>query len=154
MDSRNAQLDEAVVRLQQLIPNQQDVILKLEQLREIYQNKLQSTVESLEMGQLTEARKMMAGETRSALDDLLTFTEQLTKEQRISMQARQQQTLATVEQSVYVMILLGIGALLLGILMSLFITRSIVKPLNLAVTAADRIAAGDLSVKVPSGRSD
>jgi len=154
MDSRNARLDDSVVRLQQLIPNQQDVILKLEQLREIYQNKLQSTVESLEMGQLTEARKMMAGETRSALDDLLTFTEQLAEKQRISMQARQQQTLATVEQSVYVMISLGIGALLLGILMSLFITRSIVKPLNLAVTAADRIAAGDLSVKVPSGRSD
>jgi methyl-accepting chemotaxis protein len=154
MDSRNQEIDQAVERLQQLIPQRQDVISELGQLRAAYQERLQSTVETLEMGQRTEARRMMADETRSTLDRLLAFTDNLARQQRVSMQTRQQQTLATADQSVHVMVLLGIVALVLGVLMSVLITRSIVKPLNNAVAAADRIAAGDLSAQVPSGKAD
>lgn len=154
IDSRNQEIDQVVERLQKLIPEQRDVLSQLGQLRETYQNKLQSTVELLELGDPAEARRMMAGETRSALDRLLAFTDNLADQQRARMQARQQQTLITAEQSVRVMLLLGAGALMLGALMSVLITRSIVGPLNNAVAAADRIAAGDLSVQVPRGKSD
>ena len=154
MDSRNQEIDQAVARLKVLIPGQQEVLSRLEQLRKVYQTRLQATVERLEMGQRAEARRMMAGETRAALDRLLAYTDTLAEQQLASMQARQQQTLITAERSVYTLVLIGLGALALGVLMSLLITRSIVRPLNQAVLAADRIAAGDLSAQVPPGRSD
>lgn len=154
MDSRNREIDEAVDRLQMLIPEQQKVISELQQLRETYQSKLQSTVESLEMGQRSKARQMMAEETRTSLDQLLSFTDSLAAQQRTNMQVRQQQTLNIAEQSVYVMLLLGAGAVVLGVFMSVLITRSITRPLNRAVAAADRIATGDLSVEVPKGKAD
>jgi len=154
MDSRNQNIDRAVARLQTLIPDQQEVLSRLKQLRMAYQTHLQATVERLEMGQRAEARRMMAGETRSALDRLLAYADTLAMQQLASMQMRQQQTLITAERSVYTLVLIGLGALVLGILMSVLITRSIIRPLNQAVLAADRIAAGDLSVQVPQGRSD
>jgi len=154
MDNRNQEMDQAAERLQALIPDQTEVLSQLEQLRVVYQSYLQATVEKLEMGQRAEARAMMAQETRAALDQLLAFTERLAAQQRASMQTRQQQTLIMAEGSVYTMVLIGIGALVLGALMSVLITRSILRPLNAAVLAADQIAAGDLSAQVPEGKSD
>lgn len=154
MERRNKDIDRAVERLQALIPDQKNVVSQLQQLRSIYQDYLQTTVETLEMGQRTEARRMMAQETRSALDRLLAFTDTLATQQRASMHARQQQILVMADQSVYAMVLIGLGALVLGALMSVLITRSIVRPLNMAVLAADQIAAGNLSVQVPKGKSD
>ena len=43
---------------------------------------------------------------------------------------------------------IGIVALLVGVLVTLFITRSIVRPLNVAVNTARALAVGDLSVKI------
>ena len=42
----------------------------------------------------------------------------------------------------------GIVALLVGVLVTLFITRSIIRPLNVAVNTARALAVGDLSVKI------
>jgi methyl-accepting chemotaxis protein len=47
-----------------------------------------------------------------------------------------------------VMIGLGIGALLLAFGIALWITRSITKPLGFAVDVADRLARGDLGVRI------
>ena len=47
-----------------------------------------------------------------------------------------------------------VGGLLLAVLASWFITRSITRPLQEAVVAARRVAAGDLSVRIASGRRD
>ena len=43
---------------------------------------------------------------------------------------------------------IGIIALLVGVLVTIFITRSIVRPLNVAVNTARALAVGDLSVRI------
>ncbi|HMM75871.1 MAG TPA: methyl-accepting chemotaxis protein [Gammaproteobacteria bacterium] len=53
-----------------------------------------------------------------------------------------------------VMIGLGVGALLLAFGIALWITRSITKPLGVAVEVADRLANGDLSVRIDTDRKD
>ena len=44
--------------------------------------------------------------------------------------------------------IIGIVALLVGVLVTIFITRSIVRPLNVAVNTARALAVGDLSLKI------
>ncbi|MFY0528042.1 methyl-accepting chemotaxis protein [Archangium gephyra] len=46
------------------------------------------------------------------------------------------------------------GSLLFGLLLSIFIARIISRPLNDAVVVADRIAEGDLTVRISSGGQD
>ena len=46
------------------------------------------------------------------------------------------------------------GSLLFGLLLSIFIARVISRPLNDAVVVADRIAEGDLTVRISSGGQD
>lgn len=53
-----------------------------------------------------------------------------------------------------VMIGLGLGALLLAFGTALWITRSITKPLGVAVDVADRLANGDLSVRIDTDARD
>jgi methyl-accepting chemotaxis protein len=50
--------------------------------------------------------------------------------------------------------ILGATALILGVLISIFITRSIVRPLNVAVNVAQRMAIGDLSMEITAGSKD
>jgi len=49
---------------------------------------------------------------------------------------------------------LSIGALLLGILLAFFITRSITKPISEAAAAANELSAGNLTVKVQANSKD
>ena len=57
-------------------------------------------------------------------------------------------------QTKTVILVLGIGALLIGIFMGWFITSSIVKPVNACVEAANKIAAGDTNVHLDSTAKD
>jgi methyl-accepting chemotaxis protein len=50
--------------------------------------------------------------------------------------------------------ILGVGAVLVAVLISGLAIRSITRPLETAVAAADRIAAGDLGVSLPSTSND
>ena len=45
-------------------------------------------------------------------------------------------------------LLIGLAALVIGVLVTIFITRSIVRPLNTAVDTARALAVGDLTVKI------
>jgi methyl-accepting chemotaxis protein len=71
---------------------------------------------------------------------------------RTELLAAEGQVLA--RQSEITSIGLGLAALVLAVLAAVVITRSITRPLREAVTMADRIKAGDLSVKLSSTRGD
>lgn len=156
IDARNRNIDAAVERLTTLLADAPQAS-QLQQLREqrlLYQEQLQLTVETLEFGDRSEARRQMAGATRDALNQLLQLTAGLEQQQRQMMASRQQQTLAATQHSIWLVTLLGLGALLAGVLMAAFITPSIVRPLGSAVSAADAIASGNLQQDVARGGRD
>jgi methyl-accepting chemotaxis protein len=50
--------------------------------------------------------------------------------------------------------IIGIAALIIGVLITIFITRSIVRPLNVAVETARGLAVGDLTMKIDQVSKD
>jgi methyl-accepting chemotaxis protein len=51
-------------------------------------------------------------------------------------------------------LIIGVVALIIGVLVTIFITRSIVRPLNVAVNTARALAVGDLTVKIDQVSKD
>lgn len=51
-------------------------------------------------------------------------------------------------------LIIGASALIIGILVTILITRSIVRPLNAAVTVARSLAVGDLTIKIDQTSND
>jgi len=51
-------------------------------------------------------------------------------------------------------LIIGVAALILGVLITIFITRSIVRPLNVALETARALAVGDLTMKIEQVSND
>ena len=156
IDEHHKAIDAAVKNLAQLLarPEEAAVLKRLETLRKDYREKFSNTVDEIEAGDRATAERLMSGTTRAALTDLLGETSRLAKEQQESMIARQRESVATMVRSRHLVISLGVVALLVGLLLAVFMTRSIARPLRAAVSAADNIAGGDLNTAVPAGGTD
>jgi len=51
-------------------------------------------------------------------------------------------------------LIIGVAALIIGVLVTIFITRSIVRPLNIAVETARALAVGDMTMKIEQVSKD
>jgi methyl-accepting chemotaxis protein len=147
IDERNRMMDESLAKMQTLVklPEDQRSVEQLKQQRGVYQKALQATVEALELGELEEAKNLMAGQTRNDLQTFLDQTSVFAERQQTLIQSKQQEILS--ESETGIMLILGQGALalIIGAIMSVLITRSIVKPLGQVVQLLDSVAKGDLS---------
>ncbi|MFM2482546.1 methyl-accepting chemotaxis protein [Celerinatantimonas sp. YJH-8] len=150
LDALNKSMDQSLEQMAQLVTTSvdQQAVVALKKQRGIYQDALQATVEALEFGQLDQAKQLMSGNTRTQLQTFLSQTKTLSDRQRGLMKTRQQLVLSESELAIITMMGEGILALLIGIIMSLWIIRSIVHPLNQVIQLLDRVANGDLSQTV------
>ena len=147
IDERNRNMDASLETMTSLVTSDKNkaVVEALKKQREIYQAALQSTVEALEFGELDDAKAQMAGPTRDELQTFLNQTEALAESERTIMQQRQQSILSESEIAILMIIGVGIIAILVGAIMSVLITRSIVNPLEKVASLLDCVAKGDLS---------
>ncbi|MGB7390117.1 methyl-accepting chemotaxis protein, partial [Marinomonas sp.] len=147
IDERNRMMDESLAKMQTLVklPEDQRSVEQLKQQRGVYQKALQATVEALELGELEEAKNLMAGQTRNDLQTFLDQTSVFAERQQNLIQSKQQQILSETESGIMLILGQGVLALIIGAVMSILITRSIVKPLGQVVQLLDRVAKGDLS---------
>ncbi|MFI8622336.1 methyl-accepting chemotaxis protein [Marinomonas sp. NPDC078689] len=147
IDERNRMMDESLAKMQTLVklPEDQRSVEQLKQQRGVYQKALQATVEALELGELEEAKSLMAGQTRNDLQTFLDQTSVFAERQQNLIQSKQQQILSETESGIMLILGQGVLALIIGAVMSILITRSIVKPLGQVVQLLDRVAKGDLS---------
>lgn len=147
IDERNRNMDASLETMTNLVTSEKNkaVVEALKEQRGIYQAALQSTVEALEFGELSDAKAQMAGSTRDELQTFLNQTEALAESERSMMQIRQQATLSESELAILMITGVGIFAVLIGSVMSVLITRSIVSPLKKVGSLLDCVARGDLS---------
>ncbi|MEL0622778.1 methyl-accepting chemotaxis protein [Marinomonas arenicola] len=147
IDERNRMMDESLAKMQTLVklPEDQRSVEQLKQQRGVYQKALQATVEALELGELEEAKNLMAGQTRNDLQTFLDQTSVFAERQQHLIQSKQRQILSETESGIMLILGQGALALIIGAVMSILITRSIVKPLGQVVQLLDRVAKGDLS---------
>jgi len=156
IDQRHAMIEQAIQQLTPLLDSaeQNPALARVVERRKRFEEHFTATVEALETGDRAAAVRLMTGETRGALKALLEETAALAKTQQASMESLQKQAARTAEESKYVVLALGFGALIAGLIMAVAITRGISRPLGAAVISADLIAQGDLVKAVPKGGRD
>jgi len=156
IDLKNKQIDDALQQIQTLLVSEQDKtsLNTLIALRKTYHDQFFATVDEIEFGDPEQARQLMAGKTRDALDALLSEVSIFKQRQQQSMRDRQADILLMTENALFIMLLLGGLALLIGVLMTYKIIASITLPLNQSVSTVSAIAGGDLSQDIPKGSNN
>ena len=86
--------------------------------------------------------------------ELIEAIDELAKHQSDKMQQKADDARAMYEDTHRIVIAITAGAALLALCVAAFITLSVTRPLRVAVDAADRLAAGDLTVHIDSQSRD
>lgn len=144
MDDENVLLDTAIKTMGSSFKgNTPSQFLAMTNSQKVYNEKFIETVEYVEFDAET-ALEHYNESTRPALEDLLTsISKYLDSEQQRMYMTQKDNALANkAVQSIVVII--AIIAFILGTILAIGVSRSIVKPLNEAVKLAQKIASGDL----------
>lgn len=155
IDAKNAAMDQQIESMQTHIssPNQSDSLSQLAEQKTRYQGALQATVEALEFGELADAKQQMAGDTRAQLEHFIELAQRFANDQRQAMSTQQQDVIESSDQAIIIMLVIGALALLTGLMMAIFITRSVVRPIQQVGAVLDQVANGDVSKTVSVGAS-
>jgi methyl-accepting chemotaxis protein len=86
--------------------------------------------------------------------ELIEAIDELAKHQSDKMQHKADEARRMYEETHRIVIAITAGAALLALCVAAFITLSVTRPLHVAVAAADRLAAGDLTVRIDSHSRD
>jgi len=86
--------------------------------------------------------------------ELIIAIDELTKHQSDKMQKLAEEAGRTYAETRQLVLAMTAGAVLLALLVAAFITLSVTRPLRIAVDAADRLAAGDLTVDIQATARD
>lgn len=150
IDGLNKEMDQSLEAMLALVTSDKDkrAIENLKKQRAVYQEARQATLEAIEFGEEEEAKKLMAGRTQDELKNFLAQTSAMAEEQRSMMQTRQQTIISDSYSATLMIIGVGVLALVVGLIMSQLITRSIVTPLKQVAGLLDRVAKGDLSQSI------
>lgn len=108
----------------------------------------------LKEGKRAEATRQMMDDTLPQLNVLIGKISELIEIQNQIFNKSAAEADSTYAFARLLMIILGVVAALFAIAMAFWITRSITRSLNQAVTAANQLAAGDLTVKVEVNSTD
>jgi methyl-accepting chemotaxis protein len=101
-----------------------------------------------------EAREVMIAETLPALDTLQETVKELADLQKSLVVASGVEAKQNIESARNLMIILGLAAILIGIVLARSITRSITLPMNAAVKVAQTVASGDLTSNIVVNSKD
>ncbi|MES2105060.1 MAG: methyl-accepting chemotaxis protein [Pseudomonadota bacterium] len=101
-----------------------------------------------------DAVALMTGVAQPALNTVLAVMNEIISLQKTEMAGNGKDIKASISTSRALALGFGLLALAVSALFSFFITRSITRPLNVAVAAAKRVATGDLTGRIIVHRKD
>lgn len=154
MDNYNKALDEILNSLAMRdgkMVNQQ--LSNIVELRTVYSKEFLKTVDFVEWDP-ESALSQFNEFTHPALKALLQSIQSYISEQNNHTTNSFQQVNAKSDHSIKLMAGLSISAVIIGILLALFVSRSIVQPIRSAVVAANRMSKGDLRFTEPQVGKD
>jgi methyl-accepting chemotaxis protein len=155
----NAALTELLAKTKALIitPDAKAIFDKIEMNVLTYQQQMLALL-ALEAGEKLQPHStalmtavQQVREKENAIDDLMT---ELSRLKEVRAQAAAATTTGMYEQSRSLMLAAIAVAVLLGSALGFFISRSVTKPLARAVEAANRLAEGDLTMKIAANSND
>lgn len=104
----------------------------------------------VQQAQLRAAEDLIVGEGQKARDAVIKTIEALAVYNVTESERVIEATDASAKRGVILLMVVSAAAVLVGILLSVWITRSVTRPLAQAVETAEAVARGDLSVRVRS----
>ncbi|MFT7772820.1 methyl-accepting chemotaxis protein [Roseateles sp.] len=124
---------------------------------EVYQNEMQRVLALASMQKLQERDEALSQglasvrEKANAMDDILT---ELTKQKEERASKANDETDQLYADSRHLLIFIIAGGVLLGVALGWFISRSVSRPIREVVDVANRLAEGDMTVKIESKTRD
>jgi len=134
--------------------NGKAVMAKIAAIRPVYVKETEQYIELIRNGQLDQAKTLLLTNIRSSQRTYFEALHELVKMQAAGMDQSNSEADAAVKSARWLIGGLLAIATLLGIALSVLITRSITRPLVSGVEVAERIAGGDLTVQVDVSSQD
>ncbi|MDT8442676.1 MAG: methyl-accepting chemotaxis protein [Desulfuromonadales bacterium] len=113
---------------------------------EMYDTARRMTLSYINDGQ--EAGDAVMAEFDADASQLTAMVTELREGQVTEINGQVDSILQASNQVKTLQLIIGVAALIIGVLVTIFITRSIVRPLNVAVETARALAVGDLTVRI------
>jgi methyl-accepting chemotaxis protein len=136
-------------------PEEKALVAKIKELRAVYVASFTAVSGMLlKEGRWDEAGRLMERETMSKLNELHAAINDLVVMQEKSLEASGLAAQQEYKTGRAVMTGIGIAAMLLGGFLAYWITRSITRPLRVAVDVANQVAAGDLTADIRAASKD
>lgn len=157
IDGNKKKISDIVAQLEELLyrPEGKAKLAKIKEARMIYVASFtQAAKLLLDDGKRDAGLAILLKETLPALKNFTDAIDDLVKFQRTIVEASAEQARETYHTAHNLMIALAISAALAGLGIAFAVTRSITKPLNVAVSVANQLAEGDLNAQIEVGSTD
>jgi methyl-accepting chemotaxis protein len=143
-------ISERIERLEKTITSDagKKVLATMIEARKEYVADLTPLRDAIVAGKRDEATTLLMGEMRRSQADYLVAINKLIEFQTELMTAAGKSANETAGQTQQLILLLAISAIVIAAAFAWWVTLSITRPVNEAVTAANALANGDLSVKI------
>ncbi len=130
------------------------ILKRITTARTAYIGSYDKFIELLKADKRAEIVPLMQGELRSTQSEYMASVNALIEFQTTMVEKAGKSTDQLVTDTERLIMILGSVAVLLTVLFAWFITRSITQPINAALDAANKMAAGDLSFKLEVASKD
>jgi methyl-accepting chemotaxis protein len=104
----------------------------------------------IHQGRMEEAKQLILGTQEERNERMRVIADDLVKQADDKAAAAVTASAQRAKQTMFVFVIAGVVALLLGVAMILFLARIIASPLREIAGIAERVASGDLTVNVPA----
>jgi methyl-accepting chemotaxis protein len=143
-------------QLKERLPDPEAKALLAEALetRTTYRAALDAAFKAKADGDVAEAKRLMDAEVKPRLAALTASQRKLAKRLQASLDARGEEVEEVFRSGRIQLLSLSIAAVLAGIAITVLIARSITRPLSQAVSIAQAVAGGDLSVEASATGRD
>ncbi|RZI42144.1 HAMP domain-containing protein [Herbaspirillum sp. HC18] len=147
IEANKKTISDAIARLEKLSDSQEDsaAVMAIKEARGRYVASFSKVGKLLEAENRTEAARIMAGETLPLLEALEVQIKARWEHQEKDVEDGGREMKSAIRSDSLLLLGLGCFALVVGIVLSAVLTRSITGPMNRAVVMAQTVAGGDLT---------
>ncbi|GCB03593.1 methyl-accepting chemotaxis protein [Ralstonia sp. SET104] len=156
IDDNKAVIDKAIGTLDKLVKSAEGKarLARIKDTRAAYVASFSKVISLVEQDQRDQASALMTSETLAALDRLQEEISGIVQLQQRLVDERGAEAKVDIESARGLMLMLGLAAVVVGMVCAYLITRSITRPLQEAVHVAQTVAAGDLTSHIQAQGSD
>jgi len=156
---RSGQIDRIIVGLLARAKNEPSQLSRLDELKSVWQafarTKDGEIIPLILAGKIAESRKFAVGVQQGRAQKIRAIADELGKAAEEDARLALARADLQANQMFRIFLLVAVATVVIGVLLTLLLERVIAGPLRLLSAAADRIAAGDLSIEIAQiNRSD